>query len=34
MAILFVAFCFGAMFAPSVMYKEIRNGVKNGIVLM
>ena len=34
MAIIFVAFCFGAMFAPSLMDKEISEAVKNGIVLM
>ena len=34
MAIIFIAFCFGAMFAPSLMNKEINEAVKNGIVLM
>ena len=34
MAIIIVAFCFGAMFAPSLMNKQIREAEKNGIVLM
>lgn len=33
-AIIFMTFCFGAMFAPSLMDKEIKKAVNNGIVLM
>lgn len=34
MAIIFVAFCFGAMFAPSLMNKQIKEAMENGVVLM
>lgn len=32
--IIFMAFCFGAMFAPSLMNKQIDDAINEGIVLM